>query len=88
MAGTKLYGTKDRAASHRMLEDILVTGTYPRAACREDENDAEEPYTVWSDSPDPFLRSPDPPAVPQDEEAFLERLTEKLLARLERRKQG
>lgn len=52
MPGVKLFGFTDRDASHRKLEEVLEEGVYPRACCREDPNDREEPYQVWSDSHD------------------------------------
>jgi hypothetical protein len=41
-----LYKTKDRDESHKLLEQVLREGLYPRAECRE--ADAEGFYTVWS----------------------------------------
>jgi len=83
MAGVKLFGTKDRDTSHAKLEEILKLGEYPRASCREDINDPLEPYTVWSDNPDPYIREPEPPAArPMTEDQMLDALAVKLLERL------
>jgi len=76
----KLFGTRDRAASHKKLEDVLTEGEYPRASCREDPNDLEEPYTVWSDGPEPHVSLPSLPVPTQED--VLDQLARKLLERI------
>lgn len=80
---TKLFSTTDRDGSHAKLEEILATGQHPRAECREDPNDPE-PYSVWDDSAAPFTKPPDPPAPAEPElsEAMLDRLADKIAAKL------
>ncbi len=46
----KLFGTTNRDESHAKLEEVLASGEYPMACCREDLNNPTEPYTVWSDN--------------------------------------
>lgn len=83
MGAIKLFGTRNRDEAHRQLEEVLAGGQHPRASCREDTDDPNEPYTVWSDGPDPYIRPPDPPApAPMSEDQMLDRLMDKLLARL------
>lgn len=88
MAGIKLFGTKDRAESHAVLEQVLAVGEHPRASCREDANDPNEPYQVWSDTPDPFTREPEPvapaeaPALAALDDAALNKLADILLAKM------
>lgn len=86
---TKLFGTTDRDAAHAKLAEILAAGTHPRASCREDPNDPNEPFTVWDgpDHPDnwpPRVESK-PVPVSETEEQTLDRLADKLLARLRQR---
>lgn len=94
MAGIKLFGTKDRDASHKHLERVLASGKHPRASCREDESNEAEPYQVWSDNPDPFTREPQAPApapTPElsklDDES-LNRLADILLAKMTAKARG
>lgn len=52
---TKLFSTKDRAASHKRLEEILKAGQHPKAECRESGDE----YSVWDG---PEERTPEAPA--------------------------
>lgn len=45
----KLFGFRDRDEAHQKLAEVLAEGTYPFACCRENPNDASEPYQVWDD---------------------------------------
>jgi len=79
----KLFGTTDRGASHQKLAEILASGTDPLACCREDPNDPDHPYQVWSGGPEPYVLPPEPPApAPPSEDELLDRLAEKLMARM------
>lgn len=74
---------KDRDESHLTLEKVLATGEYPQAECREDYNDPE-PYQVWS-APivrEPAPPSPPPPPTPDLSDEILDKLAEKLLAKM------
>jgi len=67
-APEKLFGGKNRHESHLVLEKVLAEGFHPRACCREDPNDLEEPYQVWTDNPPPNRRPIEPPpAAPAPE---------------------
>ena len=45
MMAKRLFVTKVRAESHAKLEEVLASGKYPRAECRE----TAEEYSVWSE---------------------------------------
>jgi hypothetical protein len=84
MPAIKLYSFKDRDESHKKLEQVLAEGIYPRASCRENTNEPE-PYSVWSDGPEPHILPPEPPKKePMTEDEMLDRLAIKLLARLDK----
>lgn len=80
----RIMAFTERAAAHAALETER-SGAHPNAECREDPN-SEAPYEVW-DGPEEWVmpappEPPDPAAVLAAEEAALDRLAEKLLARL------
>jgi hypothetical protein len=54
----KLFGTTDRDASHKKLEEVLAEGRHPRACCTEDPNDPIEPFQVWTDGPPAHVKAP------------------------------
>ena len=56
----KLYGGKDRDEAHKRLAEILAHGEHPAAECREDPNDRDHPYQVWSGPLHPHERVPPP----------------------------
>lgn len=83
-----LHEGTDRAEAHAFL-DALDRKKHPKAECREDAN-SEKPYQVWSGPeewvPAPPTPEPDPEALLAAEEALLDRLAERLVAKLAERK--
>lgn len=68
----------DRDRAHARLAEVLASGDYPRAECRENHN-AELPYEVW-DSPE--YKAPGVTPAAADEDSLLERLAAKLTEKL------
>lgn len=50
----KLFGGQDRDEAHRQLEKVIKGKKHPAACCREDPNDTDEPFQVWSGPPSPY----------------------------------
>lgn len=57
----KLYRTTDRDRSHQALSAALAHGAFPKAECRE--RDEEGRYTVWTGPADAETPAADAPAV-------------------------
>lgn len=74
---TRLFSTKDRDESHRKLEEVLASGDYPRAECRE--ADEEGNYTVWDG---PHQKVAEEPPPPPTVESVVAGLNEEQLDRL------
>jgi len=79
----KLFSFKDRDASHKKLEEVLLEGKHPRAECRDDFQAGE--FSVWDDGE---VREPAPPVVqaattvPGLSEHDINQIVDKLAVRL------
>jgi len=74
---TCLFKTKDRDESHRKLEEVLASGAYPKAECREADENGD--YTVWSG---PMVREPEPAPLPPTAEQIAASLDDVQLGKL------